>query len=168
VQPHGDSRDEIKRKTITTMTHPHHPQVTVDYLGYPIEVDEGLKELLPLIWSYGIDTLNSCQENKKGIAWIQFSGTGGFRKFLGLIARYPQEHEIFWETLYGRMMQHGSEGDWKYDMLLVNSGVIEHLIDDDEIVAEHLGFNFFDCEISVRFPVSDIELLTTFLLDWKK
>jgi hypothetical protein len=64
-----------------------HPQVTVDYLGEPIEVDEGLKELLPLIWRHGNDTVNSCQENNiKGIAWVEFSGTDGFRKILGLIA----------------------------------------------------------------------------------
>jgi len=32
-----------------------------------IEVDEGIAPLLLAIWNLGIDTCNSCQENKPGI-----------------------------------------------------------------------------------------------------
>jgi hypothetical protein len=40
--------------------------------GCLIEVDEGLATLLKAIWNLRISTCNSCQENKPGIAWIEF------------------------------------------------------------------------------------------------
>lgn len=37
-----------------------------------IEVDELMAPLLQAIWSQGIITSNSCQENRPGVMWIEF------------------------------------------------------------------------------------------------
>lgn len=50
-----------------------HKQVTVKYLNDfdEIEVDEGMVEILKMIWDQCYDTINSCEDNF-GKIWIQF------------------------------------------------------------------------------------------------
>lgn len=137
-----------------------HKQVTVEHWGDEMQVDEGLAKLLPLIWKLRVGTFNSCQEQEhcNGMAWIQFASFDDFKRFMNYVAKYPSEDEVFWETLYGRMVGSGSDDDWLYTMHIENQGVEETLI-DDTIIEKHLGFNCFDASISVRFPPSDVPLL---------
>ncbi|MBL7497999.1 hypothetical protein I6A84_01410 [Frankia sp. CNm7] len=43
------------------MTDTDHPQVTLWHAGRPIQVDEGIAELIAALWAAGVDTRYSCQ-----------------------------------------------------------------------------------------------------------
>src|SRR5262249_6077338 len=49
-----------------------HRQVWVEWDGYGADVDEELAPLILALWKKGIVTCNSCQENRPGIAWVEF------------------------------------------------------------------------------------------------
>ncbi len=50
-----------------------HKQVpVVDNHGETVKVDEGIVDMLTLIWNHDIDTELSCQENTGGRIWICF------------------------------------------------------------------------------------------------
>lgn len=52
-----------------------HRQVTAIMPGEgPILVDEGMKDVLELLWRHGYRTNSSCQQNGYGDAFIQFEG----------------------------------------------------------------------------------------------
>jgi hypothetical protein len=100
-----------------------HPQVPIAWRGRYAEVDAEMAPLILLLWMAGIDTINSCQENFPGIAWVEFRTTRDAKRFLDLVAAYPDQGDIhtvndrtyvgdtpFWETLYGRITGHGAEG----------------------------------------------------------
>src|SRR5262249_44089247 len=89
-----------------------HKQVTVRWKGMEAEVDEELAPLILTLWKNGIVTTNSCQENRPGIAWIEFLTPEDARLFLNKVVEYPTKEEVdgpFWETLYGRIVGYGSE-----------------------------------------------------------
>ncbi len=123
--------------------------------GYLIEVDEGLATLLKAIWNLGISTCNSCQENKPGIAWIEFLRCEDAEAFLtrmisGLgLAKSPETDA----RLYARIM--GQLGGWQYNA---------HTHDVREYMNEESGLVELKasepCEIaisiSIRFPVGDL------------
>lgn len=139
-----------------------HKQVSVRYTapmlkGRMVKVDEGLAELLQAIWSHGIDTVLSCQENQPGIAWIMFPAPVEARHFLNRVAQYPEKAKQPWRTLYGRLANYSNDKSWEYSLIPVNRGVTE-IIDDeaDEINEFYEGYNDFDFEVSIRFPVADI------------
>ena len=48
-----------------------HKQIDVEYNDAIITVDEGIVELLTMIWKEGYETFNSCQNNFGNI-WIEF------------------------------------------------------------------------------------------------
>jgi hypothetical protein len=48
--------------------------------GESVEVDEELAPLILALSQLGIETLNSCQENKPGIAWVEFATTADARR----------------------------------------------------------------------------------------
>lgn len=54
------------------MTAPRHRQVPVPYDGGTVEVDEGLAELLPVVWAHGARTSASCADDG-GHASITFA-----------------------------------------------------------------------------------------------
>jgi hypothetical protein len=148
-----------------------HKQVEVEWRGMRAEIDEELAPLILALWKAGIVTLNSCQENFPGIAWIQFLSANDAEKFLNRVAAYPREEDLhlvngrsyvgdvpFWETLYGRVARFGSEGDWHYALYLFDRGVKEEIV-DDVVVRTCLGPSNFTFCVSVRFPRTDIPLI---------
>jgi len=142
-----------------------HKQVSVEYLdGSLIEVDKELVELLSLIWSHGIATYNSCQENQPGSAWIEFATSDDAVKFLNLAASYPEDGDDKpWNTLYGRIAGFGSQSDWVYNTHPLNLGVEEEIIEDN-VISKYAGKNDFEFSISIRFPVEDIKKLEQILI----
>ncbi len=114
-----------------------HKQVKVKYGDRFITVDEKIKPLLEALWDRGIDTLNSCQENRPGVAWIEFMTAADAEEFLNLA------HELGDEDMKLRIEMGGWGDDWEYD-------AIPDLFDE-------MGFHI---AISVRFPVYDMEYLT--------
>jgi hypothetical protein len=139
-----------------------HPQVRVRWRGLEADVDEELAPLIRALWRAGIHTCLSCQENRPGVAWIEFLTARDARKFLNRVAVYPTEAELqeapFWETLYGRITRRGGEGDWEYDVFPEDWDVEEKLI-DDEVEETCTGPADFEFGVSIRFPRADLPLI---------
>ena len=132
-----------------------HPQVKVQFKDQEIEVDEGLSELLPKIWSHDINTSMSCQENRPNTAWIAFRSMNDLEKFMNLIPRpgnveYTKENiASIRPTLYGRSMQLADDRkmNWSYECF-----VVDYL--NAPVPKDHR-----ELRVSMRFPVSDIPLI---------
>jgi hypothetical protein len=148
-----------------------HPQVPVAWGGRHAEVDEGLAPLILERWRAGIDTLNSCQEDRPGVAWVNFFGTADAKRFLDLVAVYPTGEQCrtvdgrayvgdvpFAETLYGRITGLGSAGDWEYALHLIDLAVEVELV-GDAVEVSCTGPADFEFDVSVRFPRADLPAL---------
>ncbi|HEX7445057.1 MAG TPA: hypothetical protein VF300_01585 [Methanothrix sp.] len=132
-----------------------HKQITVfdPASNGVIEVDEGIAPLLKAIWSFGITTCNSCQENRPGVVWIEFLTMGDAEAFLthvvsGLDPIVSPEANNW---LYSRII--GENGGWQYNAhphdtrdYMDDLGRLE--LDATEACAIALS-------LSVRFPVAD-------------
>jgi hypothetical protein len=99
-----------------------HEQVSIMWQDRQAEVDEELVPLILALWKLDIDTCNSCQENRPGIAWIEFLTSMDAEAFLKIVAPYPDHKDLhtvngaqfvgevpFWETLYGRWCPYSVE-----------------------------------------------------------
>jgi hypothetical protein len=123
-----------------------------------IEVDEGIAPLLKAIWGFGIETCNSCQENKPGTIWIEFLRADDVEAFLASVISGldPVSSPESNNWLYSRIM--GQNGGWQYNAH--PHDFREYL--DEESNAVELDL-FEPCgvtlSISIRFPVEDYERL---------
>lgn len=126
--------------------------------GYLTEVDEGLATLLKAIWNLGISTCNSCQENKPGIAWIEFLQSKDAEAFLTRIISCldPTNSPEADVRLHSRIM--GQIGGWQYnahphdirEYMNAENGLVELNASEPCEIA---------ISISIRFPVGDLERL---------
>lgn len=119
-------------------------------------IDKGIATLLQAIWKHGIRTTNSCEENQPGIVWIEFLTIGELNKFLNLIAVYPKKNEIFWKTLYSRIISNSEKDNWKYNINIIDWGVDVKIV-GDEAISTFKGKHNLDFTASVRFPKSDLK-----------
>jgi hypothetical protein len=140
-----------------------HKQVPLLWGKREILIDEGIVPLMQAIWRHDILTTNSCQENRPGVAWVQFWSPPDAASFLNLVCEFPKGKKP-WLSMYGRAM--GFNGgydkptkDWEYHILPFNNGVDEQLV-NDELISRYKGFNDFSFVISIRFPVTDIDGIT--------
>ena len=142
-----------KTKTLKRRCNPRdHEQVSVNGKL----VDKGIAPLLKLIWKHKIETTNSCEDNQPGLIWIEFLNMKNLTKFLNLIAKYPNKNEVFWKTMYSRIMGNSDEKDnWKYDIHPINWGVDEEIV-DDEAIETFSGKHDIDFTISVRFSKKEV------------
>ncbi|MFB3765693.1 MAG: hypothetical protein ACE14P_10675 [Methanotrichaceae archaeon] len=125
-------------------------------LNEVIEVDEGIAPLIKAIWNLGIATCNSCQENKPGVIWIEFSSAEDAEIFMGRIASGLDlvDSPTVDNRLYSRIM--GQNGGWQYNA---------HPHDSREYIDEENGaleLNAsepckIEISISIRFPIKDYE-----------
>jgi hypothetical protein len=123
-----------------------------------IEVDEEIAPLLQAIWDSGINTCNSCQENKPGIIWIEFLTAVDAEAFLTCIMSCldPVDSPEADNWLYSRIM--GANGGWQYTA---------HPHDAREYINEENGIMELNAtkscgialSISIRFPVGDYKRL---------
>jgi hypothetical protein len=131
-----------------------------------IEVDEGIAPLLQVIWSCGIITCNSCQENKPGIIWIEFLAAEDAEAFLTRIVSGldPINSPEADNWLYSRIT--GANGGWQYTA---------HPHDAREYIDEECGTIELNASqlcsialsISIRFPAEDYEILHDILANNK-
>jgi len=123
-----------------------------------IEVDEKIAPLLQAIWNCGIITCNSCQENKPGIIWIEFLAAEDAEAFLARIVSGfdPINNPAAHNWLYSRIM--GLNGGWQYTG---HPHDAREYIDQDSGTLELNPTQAckFTLSISIRFPVSDYEIL---------
>lgn len=124
-----------------------HKTVRVRYGSMDAPIDIMIAPLIKELWKRDILTMNSCQENKPGIIWIQFISPGDAIHFLDLAGQIPSKKDLktykFWDTMYGRMTHAGGFAQWEYDCWVQNVGEKNHCID-------------FRMAISIRFPQTDL------------
>jgi hypothetical protein len=74
-----------------------HKTKTVMFYGNPVEIDEQLAPLLPLLWEHDILTYQSCQEEHPGLACIEFAGSGDVMDFLRIAQRNYRVEARTWD-----------------------------------------------------------------------
>lgn len=139
------------------MSYKHeHKQVEVEMIGDVISVDEGIADIIKECSRLKILTCNSCQENKPGIAWIQFFSVKDACLFTDIVAKiFPENKEKPWTTIYGRVFGFGSKNDWQFDLNIDDFGRTEEIIGDEVVIKriEDAETHFY---VSIRFPIKDI------------
>ncbi len=127
-----------------------------------IEVDEGIAPLLLAIWSRGIITCNSCQENMPGMMWIEFLGAEDAEAFLTLIASDldPINHPKAYNYLHSRIK--GGDGGWRY---AAHPHDVREYIDEEHGTIELNSSEpcAITLSISIRFPMGDYQRLSDIL-----
>ena len=115
-----------------------------------ISIDEEISDLIKVLWTAGIDTDNSCQDNPTGFIWLEFASVDNAERFINLIRKplYKSEPN-FADWLFSRI--EGGEGKqlkpWKHKAILKDSG---HLLDDEYHSKQPEYYS-----ISIRFPKED-------------
>jgi hypothetical protein len=131
-----------------------HKQKTVQHPEFgPINVDAKIAELLNYLWLLDIMTYNSCQENKKGIVWIQFASGMDAEEFLNCLFHKKDNCRGKILELYKRVCWHQDES-WDFSVCYEN---INYEIKNDEII--ETGDPTFNISISLRFPISDYKVV---------
>jgi hypothetical protein len=156
--------DEIRKAGTGEDLMYNHKQVLVKYGHERAYVDEGIAPLILALWQNGISTTLSCQENRPGIAWVQFPTPLDAKSFLDIVAEYEEGVE----TLYNRITNNWVYGDgqepsvppWEYTTCPWDEARYLEPDENGETVEEyHDGEPYFLFPISVRFPVSDLPVI---------
>ena len=127
-----------------------------------INVDEGIAPLLQIIWNCGIITINSCQENKPGIIWIEFLAAEDAEAFLTRIVSGldPINNPKADNWLYSRIT--GANGGWQYTAHPHDAR--EYIDDEDGCIGLDASQSCsIALSISIRFPVDDYKILRDIL-----
>lgn len=132
----------------------NHKQKTVQHPDYgPIKVDAKIAELLGYLWELDIMTYNSCQENKKGIIWIEFASGIDAEEFLNCLFHTKDNCSKKLLELYERVGWQQDES-WDFSVCYENTN---YEIKNDTII--ETGVPIFNISISLRFPISDYKLV---------
>lgn len=124
-----------------------HEQIKVAHPVYgSIHVDKGIVHLLEALWRIGIDTALSCQENRPGIMWIDFTTADDFALFLNIIANADEE-------LYYHYIEAQEDG-WSFNVCPWN---LSEYVDEEADEVKRDGPPKITFSISVRFPASQYE-----------
>lgn len=139
-----------------------HPTVLLRIGEQEAEIDVEIAPLIEQIWTAGIETTNSCQENQPGMAWIEFLTAIDAADFLNAVAG---EYSNEFDSLYNRIA-HGWEplasrpvGWCEYSLHPWDASVEQKWVNEDEIDEAPTGPPEFVFSVSVRFPRTDIPLL---------
>ncbi len=126
------------------MSKHRHKQVRAKRANGPtVWVDEGMKDFLEILWDRGINTVLSCQENRPGVAWVEFGSPDDAIGFL----------ETAWD-LADEEMRDRIEGELEVaGMWEVNAN------------QWHLEDGIFTLSVGLRLPVSDKDRLVALLTD---
>lgn len=141
----------------------NHETKTVTVRDIEAEIDVEIAELIGSIWTAGIQTTNSCQENQPGLAWIDFPTAFDAADFLNAIAG---EFDEVNDSLYNRIRREWEPTDasniewWQFDSSPWDSSVIQTFVGDNEIEELSSGPANFVFSVSIRFPRSDIGTVT--------
>jgi hypothetical protein len=130
---------------------PEHHQVRIEHGSWSADVDQEIAPLILACWRAGIDTDNSCQENRPGIAWVEFPTAADAEHFTTNVVRDM-------DALYWRAFPN-DDGEIHWEWAAVPEDLGEELDEPtDEI--ERIGPPDIRIVVGVRFPRSDIPLLT--------
>ncbi len=126
----------------------HHNQVSVynPIDKSHIDVDEGIADVLKLIWDIGLATGYSCQErhDKSGMTMIQFQSVYAAEAFVTAVVRYvPKDINPDKETTYQRIIRHGCKECWEFEVSP------ERIEEGDDVIGIYFS-------ATVYFPVDDL------------
>src|SRR5262245_32284945 len=83
---------------------PRKAHKTVKVSRGEVDIDEKLAPLIPLLWKAGIETNQCCQEERPGLACIEFPGSAEVEEFLFVAQRrYKVEVETWNEGDNGEL-----------------------------------------------------------------
>lgn len=137
---------------------PEHPYTKVfnPFTKTEINIDEEIAKLIELIWSHGIKTDNSCQNNvPSGYIWIQFSTPDDATKFINLVVTEADDSQ----GLYTRAFRFNQgDGLWEYNVLPedLNLGFYPQ---GEELIEFRRGPPVINFSVGLRFPQRDKELI---------
>jgi len=148
-----EERNEYKNQV------PEHPQQLIQVGDWKAEVDRDIAPLIKEIWTAGICTYNSCQENQPGIIWIEFATVDGGERFLNIVTRYRASMK----SLYNRASNRWSPLDestippfWSYAVFPHDRALDEEYDDNGDVTkVNHPGRPSFAFSLSIRFPQCD-------------
>lgn len=161
---------------------PRHKTVRVRCNGMDARIDEMLAPLIKRLWQFKILTYNCCQENRPGIAWIEFATSNDAAMFLNIVAShyFPSKRDLktykFWDTIYGRMTR-PSFGEWEYTPLVMEIGgkrVVSFINRDYPLPLKEIPpeIKFAQSPISSNFDITPEEIqgreeeLAAYLLEY--
>jgi hypothetical protein len=159
----------------------NHKQVEVynPILEEKVEIDEGMVELLTLMWEMGLLTSLSCQENKPGVMWVSMPSEDASWFMTALSSKRDDDLASDSSSLYKRMM--GLEGEDNWDFQVRPQDVAEsYLFDQEGFDADEDGFEddfvtvaregiskiYFD--INIRFPITEYPIILQRLKEYKR
>ena len=135
-----------------------HPTVRVSVGERVADIDYAIAELVEQIWIAGIDTANSCQENRPGIAWLSFPAECEASDFLNIVAGSYSDQI---ESLYNRIRLEWTDpegtipGEWCYSVNPWDAS-IEQTVNGEFVEERSVGKPHFLFAVSIRFPIEDI------------
>jgi hypothetical protein len=141
----------------TRRTH-RHRTVVVQVGENRAEIDEVIAPLIASIWSVGIRTLSSCEENWGGLVWIEFPTQDDITRFLNIVVRRESSPEAIYTRILYLKSSSLSVPQWEFEVQPVD------LAGEHEGNASGLGtgdddaarFSFY---YSLLFPRCDIPIL---------
>jgi hypothetical protein len=158
TKKNGSSGSKRRRKTGTG-----HKQVPVAWRGRRALVDEGIAPLIEALWQADLETVNSCEENRPGNAWVQFLTAEDAATFLNIVAEYEEGVDVLYNRMHPRWRPlDGSElsaPDWEYDALPEDGGIVWDEDEGGDVDEWHTGRNDFFFSVSVRFPRADLPVV---------
>ena len=133
---------------MTKVNNTYHRQVPTynPIFGVSFEVDEGLVEILKLIWDLGLATEDSCQESrgKPGMVKITFILPYEAEQFVSLVfTNIEKKIDYDEETTYQRIIRHGCKKCWEFEIFPEYVGNVD---DVKEI----------DYSATIFFPIDDL------------
>jgi hypothetical protein len=136
---------------------PDHRQTRVLHpSGRQIAVDAGLAPLLAALWSEGIETANSCEEEEPGVIWIEFETASDLSRFLKMVIFRLSLRDEGRGGLRDRMTQMSpARGFWRYT---TNIYADRPPIDGEGLMASDPGSPppaARRTTVSLRFPKTD-------------
>ena len=141
---------------------PEHKTVHVKVGDFEADIDEELAPLIEEIWKMDFPTVNSCQENQPGVAWIEFFSSVDAAEFLDVVAgEYSDESDSLYNRIRGEWDGTSGpvQGKWKFDIHPVDMSIRQWYVDEGCIDEEPTGAPEFLFHVSIRFPRTDIDVL---------
>lgn len=116
-----------------------------------IEIDIQIAPLIAALWQRGIETTNSCQENKPGMMWVEFATADDALRFIQLAA----SSRAVERGLYGRVMGMGWSKNWEYGITIQDDSVSTNANGK----VDYHGSPRYRLSVAVRFPMSDYDAI---------
>ena len=142
------------------MDHPNnafgHRTVRIEVHPWSAEIDEAIAPLIRGLWTAGIETTMSCQEDAWGKVWIAFPEIGNLVQFLNIVAEYQPGAETLYNRMNPQLTLAAPESEWEYG-LIVDDGAL--ILSDAEVGSADFRYDGptdFFFTFSLRFPASDL------------